>query len=253
MTIRRFVFLSLLIVFAGQIASAQSVEELVPKLVAAIGGADRIKAIKTQRITAKISFGPNNDGTILVEFKTPNMIREQITFQGTEVVRGYDGKSGWQINPFSGSSEPLALSPEDAKYIAEEAELEGPVIGYKEEGNKLELQGKQQVTGNDAFKIKVTLKNGDVNYYYYDCKTYLKVKWEATRQDQGQDLTLESYFSDYHAVEGLMYPFKIKSDTQNKEGGQEITTQKIEINVPMDDSKFKLPAGNQSGSSSVPR
>ena len=107
--------------------------------------------------------------------------------------------------------------------------------------------GKEAVNGADAYKLKVTLKNGDVHYFYYDAKTYLKVKWEATRQDEGKNLVLESYFSDYRDVGGLKYPFVIKSDTQGDQGGQEITTQKIEINFALDDKKFELPAADGTG------
>ncbi|HYL97789.1 MAG TPA: hypothetical protein VEZ90_02455 [Blastocatellia bacterium] len=244
---KKLLLLLPLLLVASPAARAQTAEELVPKIIAALGGAERIKAIKTQRITAKISFG-DKDGTILVEFKAPNMIREQIDFMGRSVIRGYDGKNGWQINPFTGSNEPQALSPEDTKSIAEEAELEGPVVGYKEKGNKLELLGKQAVNGTDAYKMKVTLANGDIHYYYYDCKSYLKLKWEATRQDQGQDFVLESFFSDYRRVDGLMYPFSIKSDTQGGQGGQQITTEKIEVNIPLDNSKFTQPPSHPSGS-----
>jgi hypothetical protein len=37
------------------------------------------------------------------------------------------------------------------------------------------------VEGTDAFKLKVTLKNGDVRYYFMDTDYYVPIKIESKR------------------------------------------------------------------------
>lgn len=225
-------------------APAQSVDDIISKTVDAIGGEGRVKTVNTQRIIATISFSGQDSGDLLVEFKRPNKIREEMMVGGKKIIRVYDGKAGWQINPYAGSDDPKWLSPEENKLIAEEAELEGPVIDYKQKGNKIELVGKESVNGSDAYKFKVMLKSGDVHYYYYDSKSYLKVKWEAARQIDGKNAVLESFFSDYRDIDGLKYPFLITSDTQGEGEGQRIVTKKVEINPAIDDSRFVFPSSH---------
>ena len=45
--------------------------------------------------------------------------------------------------------------------------MDGPLIDYKAKGHTVELLGKDKVEGTDCYKLKVTLKNGDVRTYLH--------------------------------------------------------------------------------------
>jgi hypothetical protein len=46
----------------------------------------------------------------------------------------------------------------------------------------------------------------------------------------------------YEPVNGVMYPFSISEGTRSNPGAQTTTIAKIEVNVPVSDSDFALPA-----------
>ena len=45
--------------------------------------------------------------------------------------------------------------------------MEGPLVDYRRKGHKVELLGKEKVEGVDAYKLKLTLKGGEVKYIYH--------------------------------------------------------------------------------------
>jgi hypothetical protein len=79
-------------------AAAQTVDEIVSKALEARGGVERIKALQSQRLTGRISFGPGNEGPFQVEMKRPGKMRDQLTLSGKTWIRTTDGKSGWVMS-----------------------------------------------------------------------------------------------------------------------------------------------------------
>src|ERR1700730_15493935 len=82
--------------------SAQTVDEVVAKNIAARGGLEKLKAVKTMRITGKTILGPGVEAPIVIESKRPDKVRLDVVVQGMTLSQGYDGKQGWLLNPFSG-------------------------------------------------------------------------------------------------------------------------------------------------------
>ena len=78
------------------------------------------------------------------------------------LIQAYDGSSGWQINPFEGRRDPELLGEDDLRDLVYQADFYGPLVDYKEKGNKIEYLGKDTVDGDDVYRLKVTLKNGEV-------------------------------------------------------------------------------------------
>ena len=237
---KKWLFLFLLL--APGLALAQSADEVVGKYIAARGGLPRIRAIQSERVVGTISFGPGTDGPLLVERERPLKMYLQLSVNGQTLIRSYDGKSsGWIYNPFAPSPSVQPMTENDLKNIFDEADFEGPFVDYKEKGNKIEYLGKADVEGNPAQKLKLTNKNGDVSYYFFDAASNLPVKWEGTRKVGDKDVPWESYFRDFRDVSGFKYPFAIESDAPGTEQTQKIVSDKIEVNVPMDETHFGKP------------
>ena len=55
-------------------------------------------------------------------FKRQGMIREEVSIQGLTAITAYDGKAGWQVQPFQGRKEPERSSPDDSKGLAQRAD-----------------------------------------------------------------------------------------------------------------------------------
>src|SRR5207245_238515 len=224
-------------------ASAQTAEEIVKKALDARGGVEKIKAVQTERVSGQVSFSRGMAGTFVVELKRPLKMHTEITVEGQKIIRVYDGKSsGWMINPFLGNKEVQPLPSEDLKTISDESDFDGPLVDYKAKGNHIELAGKEILDDKPVYRLKLTNKNGDIRFYFFDASSFLLLKWEGIRKTGGQDLPWESFSSDFHEVQGLKYPFRIDQGSPGTDIKQTLTAEKIEIDPQIDDARFTKPS-----------
>ena len=223
-------------------ASAQTADELIAKNIEAKGGLAKIKAVKSMRATGKMIGGPGMEFPFVMINKRPKSTRLEFTFQGMTGMQVYDGKTAWMSMPFMGKKEPEVMPPDEAKMIEEQADFDGPLMDYKEKGHTVELAGKEQVEGADAYKIKVTLKGGDVRTIYLDAETYLEIKVEAKRTIRGSEVEGESLLSDYKEVGGMMMAHVMESGAKGSPQRQKLVIDKIELNVDAADNLFAMPA-----------
>jgi outer membrane lipoprotein-sorting protein len=221
--------------------AAQTVDEVIAKHLEARGGVARIKAVKSIKLTGKMTLGPGIEAPVVLEMKKPASVRMEMTFQGNTGIQAYDGKTGWSISPMAASKIPEPMSAEDLKDMEEQADLDGSLVDWKAKGHTVELLGKEKVEGSDAFKLKVTLKNGDVRYVYIDVDSSLELKTDAKRMIRGSEVETESVSSDYKEVGGLVLPHTIVQGPKGSPQKQTITIDKVELDVPLDDALFKMP------------
>jgi len=222
--------------------SAQTAEEIVAKYIKTIGGKEKIEAIKTLRRTGKFTGGGGFEAAVIQENKRPQMARQEFSMQGMTGVNAYDGKTGWKIEPWQGKKDAEPLGEEELKQIQEDADFDGPLVNYRQKGNKVEFVGAEPVEGTDAFKLKVTLKNGDVSYYFMDTDYYVPIKIESKRMVRGAEREVETSLGDYKEVAGVYLPHSVESGVKGSPNKSQITFEKIEANVALDDSRFKQPA-----------
>jgi hypothetical protein len=221
--------------------SSQNADEIINKYIKAIGGIDKIKAIKTVKKTAKFVGGGGFEAKVSEESKRDNFFRQEFTLQGMTQIVAYDGKVGWKIDPFGGKKDVETLDESELKGIVEGADFDGPLVDYKEKGNKIEYLGIDQVDGDDAYKLKVTLKNGDVRTFYFDTDYYVPIKLEAKTFVRGQEFESETTFGDYKQVLGVYYPFSIENGAKGSPYKAQFIYEKIEANVNLDDTRFTKP------------
>ena len=240
---KRRLYLFLVAVFLLPTASwSQTVDEIIAKNAQARGGIEKLRAIKSVRITARLSQGAFR-ATYVQENKRGDKVREETIIQGMAQVQAYDGHSAWQINPFGGRRDPELMSADDTKQLILDSDLEGFLVNYKEKGHKAELVGHDSVEGTDCYKIKVTLKDGDVRYYYLDSDSYLEIKIETQSTVRGAVVYTDTMLGDYEQVDGVYFPFSIEAGETNSPSDQHIrlTVEKIAINPNLDDNRFSVP------------
>ena len=221
-------------------ASAQTVDEVVAKNIQAHGGKEKLKAVSSMRTTAKLTQGSFR-AEFRQEIKRAGKVREEVIIQGLAQVQAYDGKTGWQISPFGGRKDPELLSQDDLKSLVVDADIDGPLMEYKEKGHKAELVGHDSMEGTDCFKIKLSMKNGDVRYYYLDADSFLELKVEIQTTIRGALQENELYYGDYEQVNGIYYPFTVEQAQKGSSSRAQISVKKIEHNIPLDDAHFSMP------------
>ena len=239
---RQCLVILLAVLSFGLAASSQTAEELVAKNIEAKGGMNKIQAIKTFRKTGKFSQQGFN-AQVGQENMRPNLVRETFAVQGMTAVQAYDGSAGWQIQPFSGKKDPQLMGDDDMRDLLIDSDFDGPLVNYKEKGNVVEYLGHDTVDGDDALRLKVTLKNGDIIYYYLDPDTYLEIRTETQEFIRGSVRESMTDLGAYKQVAGVYFPFSITSGPKNDPTQrQNITLEKIEVNVPLENAEFAVPA-----------
>ena len=220
---------------------AQTADDIIARYIKTIGGMEKISAVTTLRRTGKFVGGGGFDAGILQENKRPDKVREEFVLQGMAGINAYDGKNGWKIEPWQGKKDPEPLGEEEMKSILEDSDFDGPLVNYREKGNRVEFVGMDPVEGTDTYKLKVTLKNGDAFYYYMDTDYYVPIKIDTQRMVRGEQREYETVIGDYKQVNGWYLPFSFESNAKGSPNRQKVTYDKIEANVSVADNRFTPP------------
>ena len=240
---KRWLFLAVAVLCLSAFALSQTADELVSKNIEAKGGLDKIKAVKTLRITGRAEQSDNPPLGVVIEHERPDEIRQDIIIAGMTLIQAYDSKQGWMINPFGGKKDPQLMGEDDLRDLTIDADIDGPLVDYKAKGNTVEYLGHDMVDGDDALRLKVTLKNGDVLYYDLDPDSYLEIRREAQEFIRGSVKESVTEYGSYKAVDGVMYPFSMAIWPKNDPTQTlTVTIDKVEVNVPLRESEFAVPA-----------
>jgi len=225
----------------GALSPAQTADELIAKNIEARGGLEKIKAIKTIRITGKIKGSGGRVMSMGQENARPDLVRVNTTVQGMTAIQAYDGTTGWQVEPFGGKKDPELMGEDSLRDLLLDADLDGPLVDYKERGSTVEYLGHDVVDGDDALRLKVTLKNGDIIYDYLDPDTFIEIRREMQQFIRGSVRERVENLGSYKPVAGVMFPFAIATGSRNVPDAQTTEVQKIEANVNIDPADFALP------------
>ena len=227
----------------AQEKSQLTADELVGKNIEAKGGASALRDLATLRLTGKLLV---QEGQIQLAFlqlkKRPDDVRTEASLQGMTQIEAYDGKEGWKVSPFFGRRDPERMSADDVKALVEDAEMDGPLVDWQAKGNAVEYLGTEDVDGTPAHKLKVTRKNRDVSFVYLDPDHFLEIRVLTQRSRHGAYEQVETDLGDYEKAGGVFVPTSIEVGGKGAPDKQRIIIDKVEANVPVDDTIFHFPA-----------
>lgn len=192
-------------------------------------------------MTGVVSMGPSAQIGLVMEFKRPGMVRQEFSAQGTTGVTAFDGTIGWQVMPFAGKFVPEVLSADERKEMEEQADVEGELVDWRAKGSRIELLGREALSGVETWKLRVALNSGTVRTLWLDAGSFLEIQSESKRKIEGKDVEFVSTIGDYRDVSGLRLPFLMETRLKGATSGQKITLQTVEVNVPIDDDRFRMP------------
>lgn len=227
------IVLSFLLIATAFITKAQTADEIVAKHIEAIGGADAWKKVNSVKM----------EGTMIVQGTTVNITQTVLHQKGNRQdisVMGMNGfmiiapTNGWNFMPFNGQAAPEPMTVEDVAEAQSELDVQGSLIDYAAKGHTVEYLGKDDVEGTDCFKLKINLKSGKSETYFFDAKSYLLIRSIAKQKANGQEVEITTNFSNYEKLpEGIL----VAKSVTLPFGEMNIT--KITINGTVDESIFK--------------
>lgn len=218
-----------------------TLDEIIAMNIESRGGMEALKNIESLRIEARMAMGPGMEAPLTIEQKRPDMVRVEFEFQGMTAIQAFDGETGWQIMPFTGSSEPEKMSGDELNEIINQADFDGPLVDHEDKGNTVELLGTEEIDGTDTYKIKLTRKNGDESIHFLDTEYCLEIKIRSTTSRQGMELEVESTLGDYKEVAGVMMPHSLTQAAEGAPGPVSFMFEKVEVNIDLPADRFTMP------------
>jgi Outer membrane lipoprotein-sorting protein len=229
---------------AAQAPATLGVEQIVDRNVAARGGLAAWRAVTTLTIAGELDAGgkPNHALPFVLKEKRPRKSRFEIVFKDQTSVQVYDGAQGWKVRPFLNRSEVESYTPAEAKSAAAEQDLDGPLVDFAAKGTHIALAGTESVEGHPAYKLQLTLKNGDKRNLWVDAGSFLELKMEGEpRKLDAKMHKVAVYFRDYKTEHGITTPRLQETAVEGAKQPYKMTITRVAVNEPMDDSLFQKP------------
>jgi zinc protease len=174
------------------------------KAQAAVGGADKLAAIKDMTRVADATLSAGGAGSMKAKQNTriiePSIFRQDQELPFGKIAVYSDGKAGWMVSPQG--TQPLP--PPILKQVDDEMARSLPRL---------------LLTPNPTYSADGTLDFGAIQLVV-DEKTGLPVKSLFTMNGQ----KVEEQYSDWREVDGLKLPFKSVIQQGGKQFGEIITT-----------------------------
>jgi hypothetical protein len=228
-------------------AQAQSVDEVIEKSVAALGGRAAHAALKTRTMTGAITLStPGGDipGTIEIQNALPNkartVIKADLTAFGAgalEIDQRFDGTTGFVLDSLQGNRDITGNQLDNLR----NGSFPHVFLNYKAMGMTARLVGKEKLGERDVHVVSFQPAVGSTMKQYIDASTFLPVRMVMTVNvpQVGQDVEQTSDLSDYRAVDGVQVPFVLRSSSSIQ--AFTVTLAKVEHNLPIDDKLFAKP------------
>jgi len=187
----------------------------------------------------------NDEGTPVslpytLYMKRPGKQRVEVKFKDETLIQTYDGKNGWKLQPYLHRGV-LPFSAEEMKKAQQFQDIDGPLFDYAAKGTKVDLDGTDRVGGNPAYRLKLTLKGGDVRHIWIDAASFLDVQIDGVRRLNGHEVAQYTALSDYRSVNGVKLPFLMDTRTAGLPDHEKIVVEKAILNPKIDDALFGRP------------
>ena len=236
---------SLAVLLAASLFSQElTLDQILERNLAAIGGETAVREIQTLKMTATMVVAGTAEVPMTTMIRRPNLIRTEVVYQGQPVITAFDGTVAWMIPP--GSKDPQKMDEKSAASLSS-ADLDssvGDLSALKDAGHRFELVSKEDVAGKPAHKIRVTRKGGATTVYFLDAETFLPVKIVSTVPQMGQNMEVESFPTGYAKEGAIVIAHSIENKVQGRSMMQ-VTVKKVEINTPLEDGLFQMPAAEK--------
>jgi hypothetical protein len=220
---------------------------IIQKAIAAHGGEANLSKYKAETMKAKGTVNANGmeiaytgDFTFQPPGQLKYVMEAEAGGQKFTIAIVVNRDKGWMK-----IADMLMEMPKDRLHESQEA-LYGHWAGslvplVKHKGFTLAAVGEVKIDGKDAVGVRVSHKgHRDINFLF-DKKTGLLLKAETqVKDDSGQEVHQEAFFSDYKESEGTKYPARM---SMKRDGKDYLTMEVIERKAveSVDDSEFAQP------------
>ena len=221
-----------LILVTGSVVTAQTIDDVISKADAAMGGKAAIDEIKSLKIAIK-GTAMGKEATMKVLIMKPTCKLIQMSMSGLENVSATNGTDYWMRQNGKVIDMPEAAVKQFGSSFNQFC---GVGIGPLIDNGTFKYIGKEEIDGKSADVIKgVITGSGEVSIYFDEVGLPFKILMPTPEGD------LNMYMSDYRDVGGMKIAHKFDSDVKGKPFWN-MAISKIEANIDIKPSAFTRPA-----------
>ena len=212
---------------------AETVDQVLDKYVAALGGQAALAQAKTRVMQGTATTRDQQTLPIKVQEKASGQYRIDIDAKPAPTIRGFDGKDAW-VQAFGNVHALEGVQADQAHRLADL----GLPLNIRQRYPSLAVQRYANLDGTPT--IVVVARNGDVTeQMQFGRESGLLLRRTiATRTPLG-NLLEQADYKDYRDAGGVKAPFEVRYATWNQVSTQKFT--EIKVNAPVDDAAFAQP------------
>jgi hypothetical protein len=226
--------------FAFLSAQAQTAEEVIRQYATTLGGLDAFNKVNTAKLTGTLR-SQGRDLPIITQIVNGKSMRADVTVGEQAVHNVYNNGTGWKINPFANAPTAADVTGSELVTFKAQASLANNLMDYKQRGHTVELVGEADVEGIKTYQIKLTNKDdAKVTNYFISKADNLLIKSVTARDIAGTSYDAETFYSDFKDISGLKFCMHFITKIAGQVF-QEVTYEKIELNIPVDPKIFERP------------
>ncbi len=207
-------------------------EAVVENYLAAIGGREKLEALKDVEIDMKMSMqGMTIDAKMYQ--KAPDKYRMTISMGGSVLS---DTKFDGKVGKMSGMQGEQVLEGEQLENLQAQSQFMRE-LNYEDLGYTVQLKSIEMVNGKETYMLEVSHPGSGTSYDYYDTETGLRLREDKVEVTPDGEMVQTTHLSEYKDVDGILYPHKLDLAI----GPQQIsaTIDNIKLNAGIDDSVFQ--------------
>jgi hypothetical protein len=216
-------------------------DEFMAKVVAASGGVEAIRAIKSRVTVADVDLEQQGVKAVATSWtKAPNKTATEtkISALGIEIGTGweyFDGEKGEQAYSFSPVTKYTGKRLDDVRLAADLSTM----LDWKSKFKKVEIVRIAKCGDEECYVVEFEPNAGSKFTDFYSTKTFLLMRREGTipSSTSSQQMPFSIRFEDYREVDGIKIAFKSVNNTTGN-GDAVSTIRSVKHNVDIDDKLF---------------
>ncbi len=191
-------------------ARADRATDLARIHVEAIGGRQRIEALRALRATGTVVTSGKPVKFVLMAAR-PNLVRVETGAGGRTLMQGSDGvKPPWEFDSSASPARARPMAEAAAKTFLADAEFDDPLVAGPARGFAFDFVGKTEVAGRAFLRVLVTRNLTENSTLYLDPDTYLiMLRVEQRTSPGGRRVQVVTRYDDFRPVEGVLLPHDI--------------------------------------------
>ncbi len=230
-------------------AAEPTLDQVLARHAAALGGAEKIAAVKSLEMTGQYIYnGLEHDMALFqkeggrIRLEIDGYVRYGASKQpGKKEIRAYDGRDAWVVSQAQSPAARDLSGPAAAGLIAA-AELVSSLAHGRRPGRQIELVGRESVDGASCYRVDLTFAGGMVQRWFLDAESFLPVRTDVEFKD-GDRVSVEHWlYDDYREVGGVKLPYYVEKE--ERLFTRTWSLERVEINPPLEDALFARPPSN---------